>query len=54
MHETIDERHDTGGVGNTSCHSANGRFDVTMVLLFWYLRLISSNSRSAWRLEYER
>src|SRR6185437_6828013 len=27
-------------LGNTSCHSANGRFDVTIVLLFWYLRLI--------------
>jgi chaperonin GroEL (HSP60 family) len=41
-------------LGNTSDHSANGLFVVTTVEATPYLRLTSSNSRSAWRFEYER
>ena len=38
-------------LGKTSRHSAKGRLVVMRVLLCSYRRLMSSNSRSAWRLE---
>ncbi|KVR24552.1 hypothetical protein WK13_32715 [Burkholderia ubonensis] len=40
--------------GNTSDHSLNGLLVVTMVERASYRRLTSSNSKSAWRFEYER
>ncbi|KWZ58430.1 hypothetical protein WK57_18280 [Burkholderia ubonensis] len=41
-------------LGNTSDQAANGLFVVTTVLAAPYLRLTNSNSRSAWRFEYDR
>ncbi|CAB3743673.1 hypothetical protein LMG27174_07026 [Paraburkholderia rhynchosiae] len=51
MHLPVNQRDDAGGVRKHLRPSANGRFVVTTVLAAPYLRLISSNSRSAWRFE---